>query len=135
MDIINPVLTDILASMNITLNPQWYPLILVGVALAILLCIFFVFSFIRSFLAWMFRIDEQIHAQRDTNDILMEMLHVLREVQLQNEDILEKLYSPTPSKVSTEPVPPVKKSNPTPPVQKFSKKSNSPKKKDAPASE
>jgi len=120
MNLINPALTDILMSMNISLDEKWYPLLLVGVALVVLLCIFLVFSFVRSFLAWMFRIDEQISVQRETNDILIEILHLLGTIQDQNEEILNECTQTRKSLTRTES--PAKKPAAKKPQQKNTEK-------------
>ncbi|MBS9784212.1 hypothetical protein KGV55_02570 [Candidatus Gracilibacteria bacterium] len=55
-------------------------------AIAIILGLVFlyiIFAAVRTFLAWLYRIDTVIHTQHDTNSILLEILDTLENINMQ----------------------------------------------------
>lgn len=69
-------------------DPKWYPFILIGMGLLALLVLFIVFLFIRSFIAWVFGVNEVIRLQKEQNALLNELIMVQEE----QRDLMEALF-------------------------------------------
>lgn len=84
-------------------DPKWYPFILIGLVLLVLLLIFFIFLFIRSFLAWVFGVNELIRLQKEQNHYLKELIALQDEQNdllsaLKSEKTETVIYQETPHK-------------------------------------
>ena len=62
-------------------DPKWYPFILIGIALLILFLLFLIFLYIRSFLSWLFGVNELIRIGREQNHLLSELIAIQNEQQ------------------------------------------------------
>lgn len=69
-------------------DPKWYPYILLGLGIFILVVIYIIFMYVRSFISWIFGINEMVRLQKEQNHLLREIL-VIQEEQ---REILESLF-------------------------------------------
>lgn len=70
------------------INESWYPVILVGLIFLCLLVIYIGFIFIRSFLSWLWRMDELVRETQETNALLTEILTLLEGTRYRDSEML-----------------------------------------------
>ena len=75
------------------IDERWYPVMWVIGFLLCILIIYIIFAFIRSFLAWLWKVDDAIKEQEKTNEILLEIYHLMNTTVEQNDIIIENLIS------------------------------------------
>lgn len=73
---------------NYISDPKWYPYILLGLGIFVLLIIYIIFMYIRSFISWIFGINEMVRLQKEQNYLLRELLAIQEE----QREILESLF-------------------------------------------
>lgn len=89
MDTLLPLLDQALAPLAI--DQKWYPVIIVGIVFFVLIFIYVFFAFIRVFLAWLFRIDDLIEEQKNTELMLESVLQAMDILIEQQETLLTAL--------------------------------------------
>lgn len=70
------------------IDEKWYPYIIIGAFLLVLLIVYIIFMYIRSFVSWINGNSELISLQEETNSLLQNILNI------QNEQLtlLEAIY-------------------------------------------
>ena len=69
-------------------DPKWYPFILIGIALLALLIIYMIFMYIRSFISWIFGVNELISLEKENNRLIRELVAIQDEQNQMIEEIL-----------------------------------------------
>lgn len=73
---------------NYHIDPKWYPFILIAIILVLLWVLYAIFAYIRSFISWIFGVNEVIR-KLEENTHQQKILISLQEQQI---EILEALY-------------------------------------------
>lgn len=95
MDALMPFLDQIFAPLSV--DQKWYPVIIIGVVFLLLMIIYIFFAFIRTFLGWLWRVDDTIHTQKETQEMLGILLESV-DILIEKHDLLLAELQKSPSK-------------------------------------
>lgn len=73
---------------NYITDPKWYPYIFIAAGIIFLVIVYIIFMYIRSFVSWIFGVNEVILLQKENNRLLRQ----IAAIQEEQREILESLF-------------------------------------------